>query len=147
MGIATLTAVRSTCPRRSVGAVVTIDNRIIGTGYNGSLSGQPHCKDMGCVLIDNHCVSTVHAEANAILSCARHGSRVEGATLYTTSSPCINCYKTAYQAGVVRIVYDTVYGITPENILHINGATVKMECKKLDQMVPNITPASVSKHE
>jgi dCMP deaminase len=56
-----------------------------------------------------HCVATIHAEANAILQAARNGVRIDGATLYTTASPCWDCFKLCANAGVVRIVYDEFY--------------------------------------
>src|SRR5712692_10370156 len=67
MGIAHQAATRSTCPRKHVGAVIVRDRTVLSTGYNGSIRGLPHCEEVGCVMEDGHCVTTVHAEANAIL--------------------------------------------------------------------------------
>ncbi|WP_430626492.1 deoxycytidylate deaminase [Sulfobacillus thermotolerans] len=74
-------ATRSTCPRRAVGAVLVRDHRVIATGYNGAPSGEPHCLDVGCLIENNHCVRTIHAELNALLQCARYGIATEGASI------------------------------------------------------------------
>ena len=78
MNIATMVATRSTCPRKSVGAVIVKGNAILSTGYNGSMSGAPHCTDVGCMIENDHCVGTIHAEANAIIHAARRGLGLHG---------------------------------------------------------------------
>lgn len=70
---ALLIANRSTCKRASVGAVIVKDNKVISTGYNGSVSGTEHCIDHECLIVDGHCVRTLHAEVNAILQGAERG--------------------------------------------------------------------------
>ena len=100
MGIAQQAATRSTCPRKHVGAVIVRDRTVLSTGYNGSIRGLPHCEDAGCVMEDGHCVTTVHAEANAILQAAKNGVSIDGAELYTTASPCWNCFKLIANAGI-----------------------------------------------
>ena len=109
MAIAVMVSGRSTCPRKSVGAVLVKDNQILATGYNGSIRGMPHCTDVGCMMENGHCVATVHAEANAIVQAARHGVSVDGATIYVTASPCWNCFKLLANAGIRRIVYKEFY--------------------------------------
>ena len=109
MNLAVQAAARSTCPRKSVGAVIVRDKAILATGYNGSLRGLPHCTEIGCLLENDHCVRTVHAEANAILQAAKHGVRIEGADIYVTSSPCWNCFKLVANAGIERILYGEFY--------------------------------------
>lgn len=109
MDIARLVATRATCDRKHVGAVIVRDNSILSTGYNGSISGAPHCDDVGHMMEDGHCVRTVHAEANAILQAARHGVRVEGATIYTTASPCWPCFQKIVTAGIKTIVFGELY--------------------------------------
>ena len=73
LDLAYAVSTRATCPRKSVGAVIVKDRRVLATGYNGSMSGQPHCTQVGCDIEDEHCVRTVHAELNAIGQAARHG--------------------------------------------------------------------------
>ena len=109
MNIARQAATRSTCPRKHVGAVIVRDKTILSTGYNGSLPGLPHCEDVGCMIEDGHCVATVHAEANAILQAAKNGVRIAEGELYTTASPCWNCFKLIATAGVRRIYYGEFY--------------------------------------
>ena len=109
MEIAKIVAKRSTCPRKHVGAVIVKDKQILSTGYNGSLPGLPHCTDVGCMIENGHCVRTVHAEANAIVQAAKHGIKIEGATIYVTASPCWNCFKLIASAGIRRIVFDEFY--------------------------------------
>lgn len=109
LGIATQVASRATCPRKHVGAVIVRDKTILATGYNGSLRGQPHCDQAGCLMEDNHCVRTVHAEANAIVQAAKVGAAVEGATIYTTASPCWPCFKLIANSGCRRIVFGEFY--------------------------------------
>lgn len=107
LSISDLVGQRGTCPRARVGAVIEKNGRILAIGYNGSLSGLPHCDDVGCELMDGHCVRTVHAEANALMFCAKHGISVDGATLYTTGwggGSCHRCTKLAYAAGILAIV-------------------------------------------
>lgn len=113
MRLAALAATRSTCPRRQVGAVLVRDARVIATGYNGSLRGQPHCLDVGCLMVGGHCKRTVHAEVNALLQCARYGVSSDGATLYTTCFPCWDCAQGLVQAGVGRVVFRDVYAGLP----------------------------------
>ena len=71
MRIAFEVAKRSTCPRAAVGAVIVRDKRILTTGYNGSPSGLPHCTEVGCLMVNDHCVRTLHAEQNAIIQAAK----------------------------------------------------------------------------
>lgn len=106
---AELVAKRSSCDRAQVGAVVTVDRNCIATGYNGGIAGLDNCDDVGHYMEDGHCVRTVHAEMNAILQCARNGHAMNGATVYVTHYPCMNCMKSLAQVGVERIVYRNSY--------------------------------------
>ncbi len=107
--IAAEVATRATCPRKHVGAVLVRDRSILATGYNGSVRGMAHCDDAGCLMIQGHCARTVHAEINALAQAARHGVRVDGATVYTTAFPCWSCAKALLNAGVARLVYSEPY--------------------------------------
>ena len=109
MNLAVQAATRSTCPRKAVGAVIVRDKAVLATGYNGSLRGLPHCTEVGCLMDNGHCVRTVHAEANAILQAARHGSGIEGADIYVTASPCWNCFKLIANAGLSRVYFGEFY--------------------------------------
>ena len=109
MNIARMVATRSTCPRKYVGAVIVKNNRILSTGYNGSMSGAPHCTDVGCMMENGHCVATVHAEANAVIHAASSGISMDGASIYVTASPCWNCFKMIVNSGIKKIAYGEFY--------------------------------------
>lgn len=113
MALAEVTASRSTCPRASVGAVIVKDNHILVTGYNGAIHNAKHCTDVGCLMIDGHCMRAVHAEMNAIVNCARQGEDLNGATLYVTHFPCIRCMPLVLQAGISKIYYANEYRVDP----------------------------------
>lgn len=109
LAMAAAAAMRATCCRRSVGAVLVVDGLVVATGYNGAPRGLPHCLDVGCEMHDGHCVACIHAEANALLQAGRAGRSTVGATLYTTASPCRGCTMLAINAGVRRVVYAAAY--------------------------------------
>lgn len=105
MEIARATAKRSTCPRLSVGCIITHNNIIIGTGYNGSVRGAKHCTEVGCLMVDNHCIRAVHAEQNAVV----HTVMGKDYTAYVTQFPCPTCAKLLIQLGVTRLVCTAEY--------------------------------------
>lgn len=109
MNIATEVATRSTCSRKHVGALIVRDKVILSTGYNGSIRGMPHCDEAGHMMEDGHCVRTIHAEANAVIQAATHGTRIEGASIYVTASPCWSCFKMIANAGLKRVVFGEFY--------------------------------------
>jgi dCMP deaminase len=117
MDIAALVARRSTCLRRSVGAVLVRDRRILATGYNGAPSGLQHCLDRGCLRDQLQIPSGerhelcrgLHAEQNAVIQAALHGVSVKGACLYCTNHPCVICIKMIVNAGIVKIVFREGY--------------------------------------
>lgn len=110
--ITELVASRSTCDRAFVGCLlVNEDNRIVSTGYNGSIGGNPHCSEIGHTMRDGHCIATIHAEMNALLYCAKEGISVKGCTCYVTHFPCLNCTKALIQAGIKKIIYVNDYRI------------------------------------
>jgi len=117
MKIAHLVKERSTCLRRKVGAVLVKDRRILATGYNGAPKGLPHCAVTGCLRERMKIPSGerqelcrgVHAEQNAIIQAAVFGVSTKGATLYTTTFPCVVCAKLIINAEIKEIVYDAEY--------------------------------------
>lgn len=106
-------ALRSTCRRLAVGCVVVRDRRMIASGYNGSINGDDHCLDVGCKVVDGHCVRAIHAEQNALLQCARFGIATEGADVYVTHLPCLHCAKSMIQAGIQNIYFEFAYRKDP----------------------------------
>jgi dCMP deaminase len=109
MNMAQVVATRATCDRKHVGAVLVRERTVLSTGYNGSIRGLPHCDEEGHMMENDHCVATVHAEANAIVQAAKNGVAVDGATIYTTASPCWPCFKLIANSGCKRIVFGEFY--------------------------------------
>lgn len=110
----------STC-RVKIGCVLVHKRHIVGIGYVGSISGDVHCDEVGCLLVDNHgergssetgksCCRTVHAEANSVLKCATRGSAEIGwLEAYLTYSPCLDCLKLLLQIGVRKFIFKKNY--------------------------------------
>lgn len=109
MHMATIWAENSYCERRKVGALVVKDKMIISDGYNGTPSGFENvCEDPNNVTKPY----VLHAEANAITKIAKSGNNSDGATLYVTESPCLECSKLIIQSGIRRVVYSENYRLT-----------------------------------
>ncbi|MCX6151460.1 MAG: deaminase [Ignavibacteriales bacterium] len=124
--LAMLVSERSTCPRMHCGCVLVRDKQILSTGYNGSIPGDVHCEDEGCLIVDNHCVRTIHAEMNAILQCSTNGTSTIGATAYITNMPCTNCSKALIGAQVREIVIFSDYHDTmAEDFFRKAGVAIK----------------------
>lgn len=108
LAMAKIWSQNSYCKRRQVGALIVKDKMIISDGYNGTPSGfenvceDEHNKTKDCVL---------HAEANAITKVAKSGNSSDGATLYVTTSPCVECSKLIIQSGIKRVVFSNKYRI------------------------------------
>jgi dCMP deaminase len=141
MDVALTVMTRANCWGALVGAVLVLDNRIISTGFNGTPQGFANCRDGGCERCRQRelyergdfehitepelahgpkqldlCLC-VHAEANALLSAAKCGTRTDGSSLYATSQPCFACLKEAHQAGVTRIVFLERWSATDSQLL------------------------------
>lgn len=129
MNIAIEVAKRSTCDRKNVGAVIVREKTILSTGYNGSIKGLPHCDEVGCEMVDGHCVRTTHAEANAIVQAAKNGVRIDSAEIFVTASPCYNCFKLIANAGIKKIYYYEFY--RDERILE-HAKKAKIQLLKID---------------
>ena len=130
MNVARVYEQRSTCSRNHVGAVISLDGRIITTGYNGAPARVAHCLHIctcnmaridgarspldgeihtAVCMFMRPCKVSVHAEANAIAFAAKHGLMIEGAELHTTLMPCYPCSQLIINAGLRRVVYDRTY--------------------------------------
>ena len=115
MKIAHIVKLRTNCMKRSVGALIALNNRIVSTGYNGTPFGLQNCFEGGCPRCNSNakagqCLdecNCIHAEENAVLECGIH--RTKGGTIYTTTFPCLSCAKIILQAGLIKIVYDQEY--------------------------------------
>lgn len=110
MAMAQIISERATCLKGSAGCVIVDpEGTILSLGYNGAPRGLPHCIDVGCLIEDRHCIRTIHAEMNAIISAARSGASLRGSRIVTTTRPCIRCLTALIQAGIQEIVYDELY--------------------------------------
>ena len=111
MTIAKEVATRSTCMRRHVGAILVKEKRILATGYNGAPKRIEHCAITGCIREQKNIPSgerheicrALHAEQNALLQAATYGVKIEGATLYCTTQPCVMCAKMLINVGIEKI--------------------------------------------
>lgn len=118
MRIVGVVGARSTCTRRSVGAVAVRDKRILATGYNGAVKGLDHCTNSrGCLREQlgvpsgerHELCRGVHAEQNLVIQCAIHGVSMHGSTVYASCTPCVICTKLLLNVGVRRIVTSASY--------------------------------------
>jgi dCMP deaminase len=134
MSIARVVASRSNCVKRKVAAVITVDRRIISTGYNGTPRGVRNCNEGGCPRCNafaeggtrlDECLCS-HGEENAITQAAYHGVSVRGGTLYTTLSPCLTCTKMTINAGIVEVVYNAEYPLGGVSLDLLREAGVKV---------------------
>jgi len=117
MKIAELTALRGTCKKLQVGCVLvdSSTHRIVSVGYNSSHKGQPHCIDEDCLIVNNHCIRTLHAEQAAVLNLER---KYEKLICYTTHNPCINCFKILAGANIKTIYFLNDYIDKERDILN-----------------------------
>lgn len=117
MELTAVVAKRSTCLRRRVGALLVKEGRVLATGYNGAPSGLKHCSETGCIREERNIPSGqqhelcrgLHAEQNAIIQAALHGTSIDGATLYCTHQPCVVCAKMIINAGIDEIIIGGSY--------------------------------------
>jgi dCMP deaminase len=133
MRMARIWAENSYCVRRQVGALIVKDKMIISDGYNGTPAGFENV----CENEDGFTKPYVlHAEANAITKIARSNNNSNGATLYVTTSPCIECAKLIIQAGIVRVVYGEEYHLTDgiDLLRRVGIEVVFLDYKKLEEI-------------
>ena len=132
--IANIVAKRSTCLRRSVGAVIIKDKRILTTGYNGPPSGLKHCDEVGCIRDQmkiphgerHELCRGLHAEQNAIIQASLHGVSIKGSSIYCTHQPCIICTKMIINAGIKKVIF--IHGYPDElSIQFLKEAGVEIQ--------------------
>jgi dCMP deaminase len=134
MSVARVVASRSNCVKRKVAAVVTIDRRIVSTGYNGTPRGVRNCNEGGCPRCSSFGVGGAdlgeclcsHGEENAITQAAYHGVSLRGATLYSTYCPCLLCTKMIINAGIAEVVYNSDYPLGEVSLALLREAGVKV---------------------
>lgn len=122
MCIAFLAAQRSPCSRLHVGSVIIKQNRLVSMGYNGFLPGCSH----NSIIRDGHEQAIVHSEMNAITDCARRGISVDGATIYITHYPCLNCFRAIVASGIREIVFAEEYKNDPLVGILATEATISL---------------------
>ena len=123
--IAKVVAERSTCARHNVGAVIVKNKKIISTGYNGAAAGVKDCLELGCLRnalkipsgTRHEICRAIHAEQNAIIQAALHGTSTENSTLYCTHFPCILCAKMIVNAGIKKVVSSGDYPSDDSKVL------------------------------
>src|SRR5262245_37132530 len=134
MNIARVVAARSNCVKRKVAAVITVDRRIIATGYNGTPRGVTNCNEGGCPRCNSfapggadlgECLCS-HAEENAITQSAYHGVSARGGTIYTTLCPCLMCTKMIINSGIGEVVYRAEYPLGDVSLRLLREAGVKV---------------------
>jgi len=142
MSIGRVVAARSNCVKRKVASVITVDRRIIATGYNGTPRGVTNCNEGGCPRCNSfapggaelgECLCS-HAEENAITQSAYHGVSVRGGTLYTTLCPCLMCTKMIINSGINEVVYSADYPLGDVSLRLLREAGVKV--RQLSPAVP-----------
>jgi dCMP deaminase len=134
VSIARVVATRSNCVKRKVAALITVDRRIISTGYNGTPRGVTNCNEGGCPRCNSfgpggadlgECVCS-HAEENAITQSAYHGVSVRGGVLYSTFCPCLMCTKMIINAGIAEVVFGAEYPLGDVSLRLLREAGVKV---------------------
>lgn len=143
---AVLLSLRSTCERLSVGAILVRDKRVIAGGYNGAVSGDDHCIDVGCYVVDGHCLRTIHAEMNAVLQCSKFGIPTDGAEIYVTDFPCLQCTKSLLQAGIKKIYYMRNYHNDDYAIRLLKQKKVAVEQVKVEPKYLNTVSINIAEN-
>jgi len=141
LGSVILHSVLGTCDRLRTACGIVKNKRLRGVGYNGSVSGLPHCDDAGHLMDDNHCIATRHGEANAISNTAREDLR--GGEAIVIATPCINCIKDLAEEGVKKVDYLGNYANARgkehlEAIAHAKGMVLKQHEIDLADLFQNL---------
>lgn len=135
MTILDAVATRGTCLRAKCGCVITRDNVILSTGYNGAPAGAPQCDEIGCLIEETkhadghtskHCRRTVHAEANAILQAAKNGTGIRDGVLYCGMTPCRDCAMLVVNAGIKKVIVKKDYHESAESKEMFQNAGVEL---------------------
>lgn len=137
MNLARMAAARATCSRRMVGAVLTLDKRVISTGYNGAPSGMRQCDEVGCLMYQApgeerpRCIRTIHAEINALTRAKEQGSH-----LYCTDLSCVNCLKAALSHNpYLEIWYWRDYPDEARDLFVIDNSSLICQLKKVSEKI------------
>ena len=135
MEIMETVAKRANCDRGRSAALIVKGRRIIATGYVGAPAGLPTCDEVGHLIKvsyderggeHKHCIRTTHAETNAIAQAARHGSSIDGGTIFCRMTPCLDCTKLLINAGIKRVVCQKRYHADHDSMLFLEAAGVEL---------------------
>lgn len=138
MEVADAISKRGTCDRGRAGTVIAKDKQLLATGYVGSPAGFPHCDDVGHQIkklihedrrVTQHCVRTVHSEQNAIVHAAKRGVSIDGATIYSTMTPCRVCAMLLINAGIKGVYCKRRYHAGEESEKMFKKAGIKLKYK------------------
>lgn len=134
---AVVLSARGSCDRLMTACVLVRNNRTVGSGYNGSVSGTATCDEAGHHMAENHCIRTLHGEENAILNAV---GNLAGATAYVVVTPCTDCVKRLLQAGIKRIVSAGIYQNTKDfdfsrKLMDEKGAEFVQYCKSPQEVI------------
>lgn len=143
MKMAFLAASRGTCVRRKVGAVIVKDKNVLATGYNGPPSGLLHCEVVSCIRIDMNIKSGerhelcrgLHAEQNAIIQAAVHGTSIRDSVIYVTTHPCVVCSKMIINAKIKEIIYAEGY---PDELAELMIIESRIKTRKFDGKIEEL---------
>jgi dCMP deaminase len=131
-----VTAKMSSCISRQVGAIITVNDRIVAEGYNGTPKGYSNCNTINPIYNSSHHewsnFHEIHAEMNAIIWAARKGVSIEGGVLYSTTKPCLQCTKNIIASGIVKIVYCEKYPLNDDKIIDEFLAVMGVEVIQID---------------
>jgi dCMP deaminase len=123
----------ATCDRKHVGAVILKDDRLVSGGYNGSISGTPHCDEEGHLMHDDHCKRTIHAEQNAVLHADRE--ELKGATMYVTCRPCIDCFVIIGNSGIDKVNFDEDYEHATDPQVRELADQAEIDLNQIDDLI------------
>jgi len=135
MEIMETVAKRANCDRGRSAALIVKGRRIIATGYVGAPAGLPTCDEVGHLIKvsyderggeHKHCIRTTHAETNAIAQAARHGSSIDGGTIFCRMTPCLDCTKLLINAGIKRVVCQKRYHADHDSLRFLEDAGVEL---------------------
>jgi dCMP deaminase len=135
MGVLNAVAARGTCLRAKCGCVITRENVLLSTGYNGAPKGAEQCDEVGCLVkevrhgdghVSEHCKRTVHAEANAILQAAKNGVAIKDGTLYCGMTPCRDCAMLIVNSGIREVIVREDYHESGESKQILANAGVNL---------------------
>ena len=128
-------ASRATCNQAKHGCVISYNNQVISTGYNGSPSKELHCIDVGCNMIGNHCLRCRHAEMNAIIQGLKVRNNLKNCKIYVTGTPCLECANHIIREKISQVTFGRKYGQSPDSISLLESAGILVNYINIDDLI------------